>query len=62
MSAAGSHRVLVIGATSGIGLETALALARRGDHVVVADRDVAGGEAAAARARLPPKAHAMPAK
>jgi NAD(P)-dependent dehydrogenase (short-subunit alcohol dehydrogenase family) len=39
----------VTGAASGIGLETALALARGGDHVVVADRDVAGGEAAVRR-------------
>jgi len=45
----GVRRVLVTGAASGIGLETALALARGGDHVVVADRDVAGGEAAVAR-------------
>ena len=37
------------GAASGIGLETALALARRGDHVVVADRDLAGGEAVVRR-------------
>jgi NAD(P)-dependent dehydrogenase (short-subunit alcohol dehydrogenase family) len=39
----------VTGAASGIGLETALALARGGDHIVVVDRDVAGGEAAVAR-------------
>ncbi len=45
----GSRRVLVTGAASGIGLETALALARSGDHVVVADRDVEGGEAAVRR-------------
>jgi NAD(P)-dependent dehydrogenase (short-subunit alcohol dehydrogenase family) len=38
-------RVLVTGAASGIGLETALQLAARGDHVIVADRNVAGGEA-----------------
>jgi NAD(P)-dependent dehydrogenase (short-subunit alcohol dehydrogenase family) len=49
LSAAGSRRVLVTGAASGIGLETALQLARRGDHVVVADRNVAGGEAAVQR-------------
>lgn len=46
---AGARRVLVTGAASGIGLETALALARGGDHVVVADRDVAGGESAVRR-------------
>jgi NAD(P)-dependent dehydrogenase (short-subunit alcohol dehydrogenase family) len=44
-----SRRVLVTGAASGIGLETALALAGRGDHVVVADRDVAGGETTVGR-------------
>ena len=44
-----SRRVLVTGAASGIGLETALALARRGDHVVAADRDVSGGQAAVQR-------------
>jgi NAD(P)-dependent dehydrogenase (short-subunit alcohol dehydrogenase family) len=45
LSAPGSRRVLVTGAASGIGLETSLQLARRGDHIVVADRDVAGGKA-----------------
>lgn len=43
------RRVLVTGAASGIGLETALQLARLGDHVLVADRNVAGGETAVAR-------------
>jgi NAD(P)-dependent dehydrogenase (short-subunit alcohol dehydrogenase family) len=42
-------RVLVTGAASGIGLETALQLSRRGDHVVVADRNAAGGEAVVRR-------------
>ena len=51
MSAARSRRVLVTGAASGIGLETSLQLARRGDHVVVADRNIAGGEAAVQRIR-----------
>ena len=49
MSAAGSRRVLVTGAASGIGLETSLRLARLGDHIVVADRNVAGGEAVVRR-------------
>ena len=40
---------VITGAASGIGLETALALARGGDHIVLADRNVAGGEAALAR-------------
>lgn len=44
-----SRRVLVTGAASGIGLETSLQLAGRGDHVIVADRNVAGGEMAARR-------------
>ena len=43
------RRVLVTGAASGIGLETALQLAARGDHVILADRNVAGGTAAAQR-------------
>jgi NAD(P)-dependent dehydrogenase (short-subunit alcohol dehydrogenase family) len=41
--------VLVTGAASGIGFETALRLAARGDHVVAADRNVAGGEAVVRR-------------
>lgn len=48
-SAPGSRRILVTGAASGIGLETSLQLARRGDHVVVADRDVDGGRASVKR-------------
>ena len=49
MSAPASRRVLVTGAASGIGLEASLQLARRGDHIVVADRNVAGGEAVVRR-------------
>ncbi len=49
MSAPASRRVVVTGAASGIGLEASLQLARRGDHIVVADRNVAGGEAAVRR-------------
>lgn len=45
----GAQRVLVTGAASGIGLETSLQLARLGHHVLVADRNVAGGEAAVQR-------------
>ena len=44
-----SRRVLVTGGASGIGLETSLQLAGRGDHVVVADRNAAGGDAAVRR-------------
>ena len=44
-----SRRVLVTGAASGIGLEASRELARGGDHVIVADRDVAGGETAVQR-------------
>ena len=40
---------LVTGGASGIGLETSLQLARLGHHVIVADRNVAGGEAAVGR-------------
>jgi len=49
MSAPASRRVVVTGAASGIGLEASLQLACRGDHIVVADRNVAGGEAAVRR-------------
>ena len=49
MSPPRSRRVLVTGAASGIGLETALQLAARGDHVIVADRNVGAGEAAVRR-------------
>ncbi len=45
------RRVLVTGAASGLGRETALELARRGDHVIVADRNVAGGETIVAAIR-----------
>lgn len=40
-----ARRVLVTGAASGIGLETALQLAAHGDHVIVADRNETGGRA-----------------
>jgi NAD(P)-dependent dehydrogenase (short-subunit alcohol dehydrogenase family) len=49
MNAARSRRVLVTGAASGIGLETSLQLAARGDHVILADRNVTGGGAAVRR-------------
>ncbi|MCC2637424.1 MAG: Short-chain dehydrogenase/reductase [Moraxellaceae bacterium] len=42
---------LVTGAATGIGLETALAFARAGCHVVLADRDSGRGEQAAAQVR-----------
>lgn len=42
---------LVTGAATGIGLETALAFARAGCHVVLADRDRVRGELAAAQVR-----------
>ncbi|MBP6683365.1 MAG: SDR family NAD(P)-dependent oxidoreductase [Halioglobus sp.] len=38
------RRVLITGAASGIGLEAALQLATRGDHIIVADRNEAGGK------------------
>ncbi len=44
-------QALVTGAASGLGLEVALGLAARGAQVVLADRNVAGGEAAVQRIR-----------
>jgi NAD(P)-dependent dehydrogenase (short-subunit alcohol dehydrogenase family) len=47
-----SHKVAVVtGANGGLGLEVARALARRGGHVVMASRDQAKAEAAAASIR-----------
>lgn len=45
------RRALVTGGASGIGFETAAALARRGARLLIADRNVAGGEEAARRIR-----------
>ena len=42
--------VLVVGGASGIGRETALLLARKGAHLVVADRDAKGAESTAQEA------------
>lgn len=42
---AGQRVVLVTGSTGGLGRETALALARQGDHVIVHGRNVERGEA-----------------
>jgi NAD(P)-dependent dehydrogenase (short-subunit alcohol dehydrogenase family) len=44
-------RVLVTGGTGGIGFETALELARRGEEVLVTGRDVARGQEAVSRLR-----------
>jgi NAD(P)-dependent dehydrogenase (short-subunit alcohol dehydrogenase family) len=44
-------RALVTGAASGLGFATAAALARKGAHVIVADRNVEGGKAAVERIR-----------
>jgi len=43
------RRVLITGAASGIGLEAAFQLAALGDHIIVADRNVEGGEEVARR-------------
>ena len=45
------RRVLITGANSGIGYHTALELARKEAHVLLACRDRAKGEAAVARIR-----------
>ncbi|MFA5941959.1 MAG: SDR family oxidoreductase [Sinimarinibacterium sp.] len=44
-------RALVTGAASGLGFETALGLASRGAEVILADKNVAGGNAAVERIR-----------
>lgn len=44
-------RILITGANSGIGYHTALELARRGAHVILASRDQSRGEDALARLR-----------
>lgn len=51
MGDARQRRVLVTGAASGLGLEAALQLAQGDDHVIVADRNIAGGVAAVERIR-----------
>ncbi len=47
--AATVRRALITGAAAGLGFETARALAAQGFDLVIADRNVAGGEAAAQR-------------
>lgn len=49
MNRTSARRVIVTGAASGIGLETALQIAAQGDHVIVADRNAAGGQAVVQR-------------
>ena len=47
-----SRRIaLIVGGASGIGRATALLAADRGAHIMIADRDLAGAEAAAQEAR-----------
>lgn len=45
--AGGTRRALITGAARGLGLETARMLSRQGFQVILADRDVAAGQAAA---------------
>jgi protochlorophyllide reductase len=49
--------VIITGASSGVGLYGAAALARRGWYVIMACRDVAKGRAAAARLGIEPSQH-----
>lgn len=51
LTRAAPGRAVVTGATGGLGLETAIGLARAGAHVVLAGRDAAKGQAALARLR-----------
>lgn len=55
--------IVVIGAASGIGRETALRLAEEGGHLVLADRDLEGVRALEGEinARFPERAHALAA-
>lgn len=46
-----TRRAIVTGGASGLGLASSQALARDGYHVIIADRNVAGGEAAVALIR-----------
>jgi protochlorophyllide reductase len=54
-----SPTVIVTGASSGVGLWAATALAARGWHVVMACRDLAKAEAAANRNGIPPAARTL---
>ncbi|MBY0490413.1 MAG: protochlorophyllide reductase [Gemmatimonadaceae bacterium] len=51
--------VIITGASSGVGLYGAAALARRGWHVVMACRDLAKAQAAAAALQIPSEAHTL---
>lgn len=51
MTSSNSPRILITGSASGIGLQAALQLSRRGCRLVLADRNLAAGEAAAERIR-----------
>ncbi|PPE72023.1 short chain dehydrogenase [Solimonas fluminis] len=51
MTPSNSRRILITGSASGIGLQAALQLAASGHRLVLADRNVAAGEAAAAQIR-----------
>ena len=51
MSALGGQRALITGAAAGLGLHTALGLARLGARVLIVDRNVEGGQAAVQQIR-----------
>lgn len=59
MTSSPAPTVIVTGASSGVGLHAAMALADRGWHVVMACRDVAKAKSAAATAGIRPEAYSI---
>jgi len=58
-AAPGDRTAIVTGASSGVGLYTARALADRGWHVIMACRDLAKAEAASAAVAMPPSSRTL---